>query len=181
MKHKTLSVRDITIIGMLTAVLSVLSILQIPMPSGVPITLQTFAVALCGYILGVYRGILCVLLYLLLGLAGLPVFAGMSSGIGTLFGFTGGFLYAFPVLAGLCGIGARFYKKMPAMIFGILGLFIFHAVGAFHYSVVASCGFRQGILLVSLPYLAKDILSVIGACLVSGSVKKAFSRAGISL
>lgn len=45
------NVRSMVMIGMFTAVLAVLSILEIPMPSGVPITLQTFAVALCGYVL----------------------------------------------------------------------------------------------------------------------------------
>ena len=52
--------QSIAMIGMFTAVLAVLSILQIPMPSGVPITLQTFAVALCGYCLGKKNGTLCV-------------------------------------------------------------------------------------------------------------------------
>lgn len=52
MKEHSFSTATITTIGMFTAVLAVLSILQIPMPSGVPITLQTFAVALCGYVLG---------------------------------------------------------------------------------------------------------------------------------
>ena len=55
--------QSIAMIGMFTAVLAVLSILQIPMPSGVPITLQTFAVALCGYCLGKKNGTLCVALY----------------------------------------------------------------------------------------------------------------------
>ena len=87
------SVQALAITGMFTAVLAVLSILQIPMPSGVPVTLQTFAVSLCGYVLGARRGTLCVALYLLLGIIGLPVFTGMTAGIGRIFGFTGGFLY----------------------------------------------------------------------------------------
>ena len=72
MKEHSFNTATITTIGMFTAVLAVLSILQIPMPSGVPITLQTFAVALCGYVLGRKNGTLCVLLYLLLGFAGVP-------------------------------------------------------------------------------------------------------------
>ena len=67
MKEHSFDTATITTIGMFTAILAVLSILQIPMPSGVPITLQTFAVALCGYVLGRKNGTLCVLLYLLLG------------------------------------------------------------------------------------------------------------------
>ena len=52
MKEHSFNTATITTIGMFTAVLAVLSILQIPMPSGVPITLQTLAVAVCGYVLG---------------------------------------------------------------------------------------------------------------------------------
>ena len=66
MKNSNTSTQTIAMVGMFTAVLAVLSILQIPMPSGVPITLQTFAVALCGFSLGRRRGTLCVLLYLIL-------------------------------------------------------------------------------------------------------------------
>ena len=99
--------QSIAMIGMFTAVLAVLSILQIPMPSGVPITLQTFAVALCGYCLGKKNGTLCVALYLILGFVGVPVFTGMTAGIGKLFGYTGGFLYGFLFLAFFCGLGSQ--------------------------------------------------------------------------
>lgn len=77
---------------MFTAVLAVLSILQIPMPTGVPITLQTFAMALCGYVLGWQSGVAATLLYIVLGTVGVPIFAGMSAGPGVLFGYTGGFI-----------------------------------------------------------------------------------------
>ena len=80
---------------MFTAVLAVLSILQIPMPTGVPITLQTFAMALCGYVLGWQSGVAATLLYIVLGTVGVPIFAGMSAGPGVLFGYTGGFIFGF--------------------------------------------------------------------------------------
>ena len=175
------SVQALTATAMFTAVLSVLSILQIPMPSGVPITLQTFAVALCGYMLGARRGTVCVALYLLLGVVGLPVFTGMTAGIGRIFGFTGGFLYGFLPLALLCGAGVRASNKLLALLPGILGLALCHFFGTAHYSAVADCGILQAFLLVSLPYLVKDILSVAGALAVSVVLKKTMNRAGITL
>ena len=60
-----ISTKTIVTVGMFTAVLAVLSILQIPMPTGVPITLQTFAMALCGYVLGWQLGISATLLYMI--------------------------------------------------------------------------------------------------------------------
>ena len=122
--------QSIAMIGMFTAVLAVLSILQIPMPSGVPITLQTFAVALCGYCLGKKNGTLCVALYLMLG---------------------------------------------------VVGLLICHVLGAFHYSIIAATGFGPAFLLVSVPYLVKDVLSVIGALVVALVIKKTLSKSGIIL
>ena len=179
MKSRTISSQTIAMTGMLTAVLAVLSILQIPMPSGVPITLQTFAVALCGYVLGSKRGTLCILLYLLLGCLGLPVFAGMHAGINNLFTFTGGFLYGFLFLAFLSGCGIRFRNTAVSVSFGILGLLICHLLGVCHYSIVAATDLVPAFLLVSAPYLIKDIVCVIGACLSALVLRRSLTRAGI--
>ena len=89
------NVRTICMIAMLTAVTSVLSIMQIPTPWGVPFTLQTAAVALSGYVLGEKYGTISTILYVLLGTIGVPVFAGMSAGPGVLFGATGGYIFGF--------------------------------------------------------------------------------------
>ena len=70
----------IVLTGMFAAVLAALSQIQIPMPSGVPVTLQTFAVALTGYVLGWQYGLASTAIYILLGAIGLPVFAGCISG-----------------------------------------------------------------------------------------------------
>lgn len=71
---------------MMTAVLAVLSIVTIPLPTGVPVTLQTFAMAFCGYVLGWKLGGASSALYLILGAIGVPVYAGMSGGFGALLG-----------------------------------------------------------------------------------------------
>ena len=139
-----ISTKTIVTVGMFTAVLAVLSILQIPMPTGVPITLQTFAMALCGYVLGWQLGISATLLYIVLGTVGVPIFAGMSAGPGVLFGYTGGFIFGFIFLTLLCGISV--HRKNAA---------------------------------VSLPYLVKDVISVVGAYLVAIAVRKALHAGNI--
>ena len=105
MKKYDLTTQSMVRIAMFTAVLSVLSVLQIPMPSGVPLTLQTFAVALCGAVLGAWSGPASVALYVAVGAVGIPVFAGMKGGIAVLVGPTGGFLFGFLFLAWLTGAG----------------------------------------------------------------------------
>ena len=152
-----ISTKTIVTVGMFTAVLAVLSILQIPMPTGVPITLQTFAMALCGYVLGWQSGVAATLLYIVLGTVGVPIFAGMSAGPGVLFGYTGGFIFGFIFLTLLCGISVR--RKNPAVLAHI-------TIGA---SLVA----------VSLPYIVKDVISVVGAYLVAIAVRKALYAGNI--
>ena len=82
--------------------LILLAQISIPLPGGVPITLQTFGVALVGYLYGARASFQILLAYLLLGVCGLPVFSGLSGGLTHLIGPTGGFLWGFFPLAGLC-------------------------------------------------------------------------------
>ena len=65
----------------------------------VPITLQTIGVLLAGAVLGPYYGALSMILYVLVGALGLPIFAGGGSGLGALFGYTGGYLFSYPLAA----------------------------------------------------------------------------------
>ena len=67
MKKSKLTTKQIVLTGMMTAVLAVLSIVTIPLPTGVPVTLQTFAMAFCGYVLGWKLGGASSALYLILG------------------------------------------------------------------------------------------------------------------
>src|SRR3989338_5867789 len=77
---------------------------KIPLPfTPVPITLQTLMVLLSGAMLGSYYGALSMIIYLILGALGLPVFAGGSSGVGALLGPTGGYLFSYPVAAFFIG------------------------------------------------------------------------------
>ena len=170
-----ISTKTIVTVGMFTAVLAVLSILQIPMPTGVPITLQTFAMALCGYVLGWQSGVAATLLYIVLGTVGVPIFAGMSAGPGVLFGYTGGFIF----LTLLCGISVR--RKNPAVkiILGVIGLLICHLLGAVQYAVLAHITIGASLVAVSLPYIVKDVISVVGAYLVAIAVRKALYAGNI--
>ena len=149
-----LSVRTICMVAMFTAVISVLSIMQIPTPWGVPFTLQTFAMALCGYVLGWKYGTLSTILYILIGAIGVPVFAGMSAGVGILTGATGGYLFGFIIMTAL-------------------GLAACHILGIIRLKYVANLSWAVAAIKGSVPYLAKDIASVIGAYLVALAIRRA--------
>ena len=143
------------------ALLAVFSQISIPTPTGVPITLQTFAVALCAYVLGWRLGVLAVGVYLALGAVGLPVFAGFSGGFGVFLNVTGGFLWGFLFLALLCGLGTQMEKPVVAIPLGVAGLLLCHLCGVLQFGLLSGNPLWESILLVSVPYLLKDTISVV--------------------
>ncbi|MDZ7688164.1 MAG: biotin transporter BioY [Halobacteriales archaeon] len=99
-------IRKMSYAGVLAALTGAGALLSVPL-GPVPFTLQTFFVVLAGFVLGARWGFVSVTLYLLLGVAGLPVFAGGSAGAGVILGPTGGYLVAFPFGAAVAGFIAE--------------------------------------------------------------------------
>ena len=123
---KKISTKSIILIGMFAAVLAVMAQISIPMPSGVPITLQTFGVALTGTILGHKLGTGAVFTYLAIGGVGMPVFSNMSGGFASFVGKTGGFLIGFLFMVWFCGFGVQWEDKKLCLLYNTLGLVICH-------------------------------------------------------
>lgn len=168
------SAADLARTGLFAALIIVCTFLTVPLPTGVPLTLQTFAVALAGFLLGPAWGTLAVLAYLLLGAAGLPVFSGFTGGPGKFFGPTGGFLWGFLLLGAGCGLGRG--RPFPASLgLGLGGLVLCHLSGAAWYAHAAGLGFLPAALGVSLPFLPKDAASLALAL----GLAKALERRGI--
>lgn len=171
--------KNLIITGMFTAILAVLSIIQIPIPNGIPLTMQTFAVALCGFVLGSKQSALCVFLYILIGAIGVPVYSGMTSGLGKLFGVTGGFLIGFIPMAVFCGIRNLSFGKFSSLFFAIIGLLLCHILGGFQFHFLSGNSFFSSMMIVSFPYLVKDILSVVGAYFVSVTLKAKINHSNL--
>ena len=168
MKKSKLTTKQIVLTGMMTAVLAVLSIVTIPLPTGVPVTLQTFAMA------GASSA-----LYLILGAIGVPVYAGMSGGFGALLGPAGGFIFGFIPMAMLCGAGIK--KGFPGkpFVLGIAGLAVCHAFGVVQFSIITGNTIPASFLAVSVPYIVKDVISVVVAEILGVAVRKALSAAHV--
>lgn len=168
--ERKIKMTDLTMIPLFAAIVAVLSQISIPMPSGVPITLQTFAVALCGYFLGTKKGTAAIGIYILLGAVGVPVFTGLKGGFACLFSVTGGFIWGFAAFAALCGLPFR--KKPLRILFGLLGLPVLHVCGALQYALLMGIDFVQSFLTVSAPYLIKDGVSVVLAFVLAETVRR---------
>ena len=134
-------------------------------------TLQTFAAALCGYLLRPRQAFGAVLAYILLGACGLPVFAGFTGGAGVLFGPTGGFLAGLPVMA-LCASLGRRQSAAAAVLAGLTGLIVVYILGTAGLCIAAKLNFRQALIAGTVPFVLKDALSVAGAVLIARSVRR---------
>lgn len=172
---KKVSVKKVAFAGMLTAVIAVLSQVAFPLPSGVPVTLQTLAIALCGYVLGWKLGLASTLAYVALGTIGVPIFANLSGGPGVLLGMTGGFIFGFIPMVALCGISVKISSKIVSLALGMGGLLLCHVFGVVQFSIVTGSDIWVSVLGVSLPYLIKDVLSVAAAYFLSLAVRRGLS------
>ncbi len=151
----------VVFIALFVALTACMSQISIPMPSGVPLTLQTFAIAVVGFFLGWKYGLAVVGIYIFLGATGLPVFASFTGGIQKLVGVTGGFIWGFIPFVVLAGARLGGKNRMIRIASGLLGLIICHALGVAQYALITSNSWGAAALVVSMPYLAKDILVVI--------------------
>lgn len=158
---KRLRAVDLVYIALMAAVIAVCAWLSIP--AVVPFTMQTFGVFCAIGLLGGRRGTLCILLYLLLGAIGLPVFSGFRGGFQILIGATGGFLVGFLFCAPIYAlITARFSEKLPSRAAAyLLCQLVLYAFGTGWFLVVGGKGSLAAALLQCVvPFLLPDLVKL---------------------
>jgi len=171
MKTKIFSVKDLCMMAVFTAVIIVMAQIIIPMPYGVPMTLQTLAIPLTGIMLGSKKGALTTVIYVLLGAVGVPVFAGFAGGPGVVFGPTGGFIMSFPVLAYLTGYGAEKDNKWWLWTGLISGVIINYLCGVIYFSFFTSNNLLTSFTVCVLVFIPTDIIKIIITGLFSIKVR----------
>lgn len=169
--------KEIVLCGMFAALLAVISQISVPMPNGVPVTIQVFGVALAGAVLGWKLGLVTTMVYILLGIAGLPVFSGFRGGIQVLTGMAGGYVMAWPVLAVLCGIRVHSFSPKKDLIFslilGIMGLAVVEIAGGLQWAYLSGDKSLSFILAYSMTaFVPKDIVLTICGILMGRRILK---------
>lgn len=172
MKNSKFSVQDICMIAFMTAVTAVMAQISIPMPFGVPMTMQTFAITLAGVILGSKKGGISILIYVLIGLIGIPVFANFSGGIQCLAGPTGGFLISFPIMAFLIGIGADSKNKWMFILFVILGTLANYVIGLVFFCLIMQSSIGAGLAACVVPFLPTAVIKAVIASTLGIQIQK---------
>ena len=163
--------RGIALAATFAALISLTSPVRIPLDpiTQVPITLQVFVVYLAAALLGARYGTFSMVIYLVLGAVGLPVFAGPSFGTAVLLGPTGGYLFAFPIATLLGGYVAR---RRPATRGGdtirvslsaLLSLLVIYVIGVLWLSYYLGLSLLNGVLLGAVPFIPVDLLKAVVA------------------
>lgn len=170
--------KDISLIALFSAIIVICSLITIP--SAIPFTLQTFAIFLCLNILDAKKGLISILIYILLGVVGLPVFSGFSGGIGALLNVTGGYIVGF-IFSGLVFwlITATFNKKtrkIVNLIASFTGLIVCYIFGTLWYVLLFikngdSISFASALMICVLPFIIPDILKILISVTISEKIK----------
>ena len=168
-------IKDLVMMAVCLALLVVCSKISIPI-GPIPLTLQTFAVFIISLVLGVKKSVVVFLTYIILGLIGIPVFStggGIQYVFMPSFGFIIGFLLAAPVI----GIGSKSNQFYTKYIFSMIGLLIINICGViymyliFNYYKNVSKDLLNILQIGVLPFIVKDIFTVILSCLIYSRIK----------
>lgn len=167
--------------GVMAAFICIAGPLTVP-AGPIPLSLATFAVYLAGAVLGRKQGTLAVALYLLIGIAGVPVFSGFSGGFQKLAGVTGGYLVGYLFCAFITGLGSgrpaqKSPRPLPVMILCMAaGTVALYAFGTAWFVIQTGNALGAALTLCVLPFLPGDTVKIIAAALIAVPVRKALDN-----
>ncbi len=179
-----MNAKKIALIGLMTAVTCVLGPVSFPLPiSPVPISLGALGILLATYLLGMKWGTLSCLVYLLLGLAGLPVFTGFSGGLGKVLGPTGGYLLGYIFLSLLAGFFVgKWPSKWPLHMVGmLLGTAVMYLFGTLWLAYLVKRSFAEALWIGVIPYIPADLIKIAVTLSLGGPVRKRLIKAGLTV
>ncbi|MFP3154487.1 biotin transporter BioY [Lachnospiraceae bacterium ZAX-1] len=176
---KKITTKDIVLIGLIAAILCILAPISIPIPiSPVSITLGLFAVVMAGILLGKWQGLLCVAVYILIGMVGMPVFSNYSGGIQKIAGPSGGYLIGYLALVWIVGF---FVEKFPSKIYmyfvgAVIGTVLCYAIGTLWMKVLLNLTFVEALMMGVIPFIPLDMVKIILAVLSCYPVRKTLKK-----
>jgi biotin transport system substrate-specific component len=172
-----MKIKDMVVVALFSALTAVLSQVSFPVSfSPVPVTLQTLAVYLTGAVLGSRKGALALIVYILTGLFGLPVFSLGRSGLPVLVSPTGGYIFGFVFAAYIIGKiiegsgNITFLTGLKAMTAGLLVIYI---LGVGQLKFILDLSLKEAFVIGALPYLALEVAKVIMGAYLGGRIRKA--------
>lgn len=167
--------------GLMAAIMCVIGPVTIPLPfSMVPLSLMSLIIFLSVYIIGTKRAVISCIIYLLIGMTGLPVFSSFTGGAGKLFGPTGGYLISYMLMVLVSGyfIHKKANNKLYCFLGMSLGTFICYIIGTVWLSYQSKLSFEEALIMGVIPFIAGDILKIIIVMILAPKLQKRLKRAG---
>ncbi len=180
--HKGASVNktaEMTKMALMVAMNCVSAYIIIPLPFSLsPLALQTLIVNLTGYVLNAKQAFMTMLVYLLVGLAGVPVFTGGSAGPGKLFGPTGGYIIGFLFTAVFLAYfrGEKYSFKRYALLGCVIGIPLIYVFGVVQLKLITGMGWDKAIMTGALPFIPLDIVKCLAAAVIAGPINRIFAN-----
>ena len=180
MTKSKLSVQEVCLVALCTAVMVIMAQISIPMPMGVPMTMQTFAVTLAAVVLGAKKGALSAFVYILLGAVGLPVLAGFTGGIQYFAGPTGGFLISFPLMAFVIGLGVDRFREVKGgfLLCLIGGTIVNYVIGVLMFCLLMDSSVMTAVSACVLPFVPTAVIKAVLASVIGLKIR---GRLGVIL
>ncbi|MCM1112567.1 MAG: biotin transporter BioY [Muribaculum sp.] len=175
MTHNTSKVKQMAVIGLMTAIVCIIAPFSLNIPvSPVPISLGSLAVYFAVTVLGMKRGTISVLLYILLGLAGLPVLSNFTGGAGKLLGPTGGYIIGYLFLSLILGFFVDHWKNRPAanLAGAVLGTLVLYLFGTLWLGFQLHLDFLSALWAGVIPYIPGDLVKIVVALAVGMQLRK---------
>lgn len=174
-KERRISVAEMTKISLCTALLAISSYIVFPIPfTPIMLTAQTIIVNLIGLILTPLHAAISVMLFILLGAIGLPIFAGGEGGLGALLGPTGGFIIGFLfsaiAISYFKGKKHNILRYVLATVF--IGMPVTYLLGASYMSYILNMDYMRAIQLAVIPFLLGDTIKCLMASMVATRINK---------
>ena len=169
---------EMTKMALMVAMNCVSAYIIIPLPFSLsPLALQTLIVNLTGYVLNAKHAFMTMLVYLLVGLAGVPVFTGGSAGPGKLFGPTGGYIIGFLFTAVFLAYfrGEKYSFKRYALLGCVIGIPLIYVFGVVQLKLITGMGWDKAILTGALPFIPLDIVKCLAAAVIAGPINRIFT------
>lgn len=174
-ESSAINTRELTKIGICVSLLCISAYIVVPLPfTPAMVTAQTIVVNLIALILKPKNAFMTMVVYILLGVCGLPVFSGATAGIGKLLGPTGGFITGFlisiPVMSYLKGNIISFRRYMLVTV--LAGMPIIYLLGTAFMSISQSMDYRTALMAAVVPFIVGDIIKCMAGSYIAVYLNK---------
>ena len=167
-----MNVRELSKAAVVSALMCIISPFTIPV-GGVPLSLATLGVYISSVVLKPFYAVFSVLIYVLIGAFGLPVFSGANGGVGVLLGPTGGFVAGYII----CALVSSFLRKKTGVAVSlVVGTVFLYLSGAAWFCFVTKSEIAEAVLLCVLPFLPGDALKITASYVIGRKINSVCNK-----